>query len=177
MLKTVIARYDRILTSIEKVEKLVGLTLLAFIVVSICFQVFTRAIWGKSQIWVEELCTYGFIWAAFIGAAIGLKHRRHISISTFISFLGRKKQFLVAEFSNILIMIILLVVILQAPALYETEIRCNIIAIPFIPRFYVFSLPLIVSLISMLFTTPYLMLNDLLDYKTTRGSDEHGETT
>ena len=137
---------------IEAIEKFFGLTLLAFIVLSICFQVMTRAFWNKSQIWVEELCTYGFIWAAFLGAAIGTK-------------LDYRKQLIIAEISSSLMLLILFLIVKNAPGLYAIETRSNIIAIPFIPRFYVFSLPLLVSLFSMIITIPYLMLNDYMAYK------------
>ena len=163
-----IGKYNRMLCIIEKVEKFFGLTLLAFIVLSICFQVFTRAVWGKSQIWVEELCTYSFIWAAFLGAAIGTKHQRHIKISTFLFRLDPKKQMIIAQVSYALILIILFLIVMNAPGLYSIETRSNIIAIPFIPRFYVFSLPLLVSLISMMITVPYFMLNDYRQYRSNR---------
>jgi len=160
-----LSKYNRMLGRIEAIEKFFGLTLLAFIVLSICFQVMTRAFWNKSQIWVEELCTYGFIWAAFLGAAIGTKHQRHIKISTFLFRLDYKKQLIIAEISYSLMLLILILIVKNAPGLYAIETRSNIIAIPFIPRFYVFSLPLLVSLVSMIITIPYLMLNDYMAYK------------
>ncbi len=167
-LDKIITRYNRVLGVIEKVEKFFGLTLIAFIVLSICFQVFTRAVWGKSQIWVEELCTYSFIWAAFLGAAIGTKYQRHIKISTFLFKLDRRTQIVIAEISYALMLIILVLISMNAPGLYMIETRSNIIAIPFIPRFYVFSLPLLVSLISMTITVPYFMLNDYMHFKASR---------
>ncbi|WP_319559093.1 TRAP transporter small permease subunit [Marispirochaeta sp.] len=160
-----LSKYNQVLSRIEAIEKFFGLTLLAFIVLSICLQVLTRAVWNKSQIWVEELCTYGFIWAAFLGAAIGTKHQRHIKISTFLFRLDYKKQLIIAEISYALMLLILFLIVQNATGLYKIETRSNIIAIPFLPRFYVFSLPLLVSLISMIITIPYLMLNDYMAYR------------
>ena len=171
-LNRIIEKYNRILGSIERVEKALGLALLAFIVLSICFQVFTRTVFNKSQIWVEELCTYGFIWAAFLGAAIGTKHQRHIKISTFLFRLDYKKQLIIAEVSYLIILVILSLIVMNGPGLYKIEVRSNIIAIPFIPRFYVFSLPLLVSLWSMIITIPYLMLKEFALYASNKSMEK-----
>ncbi len=173
-LNTVIDKYNRLLGSIARIEKFLGLALLAFIVLSICFQVFTRAVFNKSQIWVEELCTYGFIWAAFLGAAIGTKQRRHIKISTFLFRLDRRKQMIIAEISYVIILIILFLIVLNGPSLYKIEVRSNIIAIPFVPRFYVFSLPLLVSLWSMVITVPYLMLEEFVQFRSNDLTERKG---
>ena len=35
---------------------------------------FTRYALGRPIVWVEESATYAFIWMAFVGASLGLKH-------------------------------------------------------------------------------------------------------
>ena len=72
--------YARVLDVLGAVEKAFGVFLIGLIVVTITIQVFTRYVFDRPIVWVEEVATYAFIWGAFIGAALGHKSRRHIRI-------------------------------------------------------------------------------------------------
>ncbi len=51
-----------------------GFVTLAFL------QVFCRFILNDSLTWSEELCRYLFVWMVFLGAGVGILHKRHIII-------------------------------------------------------------------------------------------------
>ena len=77
--------YARALDVLGAVEKAFGVFLIGLIVVTITIQVFTRYVFDRPIVWVEELATYAFIWGAFVGAGLGHKSRRHIRIETFVA--------------------------------------------------------------------------------------------
>ncbi len=51
-----------------------GFVTLAFL------QVFCRFVLNDSLTWSEEMCRYLFVWMVFLGAGVGVLHRRHIII-------------------------------------------------------------------------------------------------
>ena len=89
---TLLRLYARLLEIIGAIEKSFGVFLIALIVVTITVQVFTRYVFDRPIVWVEELATYAFIWGAFIGAALGHKQQRHIRIDTFVGRLSPEKR-------------------------------------------------------------------------------------
>lgn len=72
-MKTMFRVFDR------AVQTALFLCIAGFVV--ICFaQVICRVGLNNSIVWAEEACRYLFVWMVFLGAGIGLLHRRHITI-------------------------------------------------------------------------------------------------
>jgi C4-dicarboxylate transporter DctQ subunit len=85
-------RLDKIWTFIE--EHIIAILLM--IMTSITFWgVITRFILNDASPWAEEAARYLSIWAAFIGASLGVKKGAHIGVEAFVMILPVKiKQYI-----------------------------------------------------------------------------------
>jgi TRAP-type transport system small permease protein len=84
--------WRRALALVAVAERVLGVLLIGNIILNIAAQVFSRYVLNRPLVWVEELATYSFIWATFIGASLGLKRLRHVRIETYVARLGRNGQ-------------------------------------------------------------------------------------
>ena len=150
-------RYSVLLHKIGRVERCIGIFLLAVIVCCIFGQVVSRYAFGLPLVWVEELSTYAFIWCVFIGASMALKQNRHIKILSFVSRLPQKRQLFFREVTDGIILAFCLLLAVngfKAMAIFEWNQRT--IALPVeLPRFLFYSLPFILGSFSMALTTAH----------------------
>jgi TRAP-type transport system small permease protein len=157
-MNAVLSLWWRLVATLGAVERVVGALLLAGIVVTITLQVVTRYVWGRPLVWVEELATYSFIWAVFLGAALGLKELRHIRIETVLGRLPPRAAALLRAGLYALIGLCCAVLGSHALDIMQVEGRSETISLPVnIPRSFVYSVPLSVGLASMLFTAAYFV--------------------
>ena len=77
----------RLLNSWHDAERLAMLWLYAFITVTIIIEVLRRFVFDFSSIWGEEAARYAFIYLVWIGAAVGVRNRSHISFSILVDIL------------------------------------------------------------------------------------------
>ncbi len=158
---TLLRLYARLLEIIGAIEKSFGVFLIALIVVTITVQVFTRYVFDRPIVWVEELATYAFIWGAFIGAALGHKQQRHIRIDTFVGRLSPRGIAAFRLIANVLALGLFLVLANAALTVMGVEGRSKSIALPIdIPRKWFYSVPLFVSVVSMAVTSVYFILRE-----------------
>ena len=152
--------YGSLLAGIGRVERWVVIVMMVTMVVCIFAQVVSRYLFGQPLVWVEELSTYAFIWGAFIGAAAGLKHGRHLKIESFVERLppGARRglrivlDLLIGAFCALL-------VVNGFKAMFLFEWRQTTIALPIdLPRYLFYSTPLIVGAASMVLTVVYDLL-------------------
>ncbi len=152
--------YGSLLAGIGRVERWVAIVMMVTMVVCIFAQVVSRYLFGQPLVWVEELSTYAFIWGAFIGAAAGLKHGRHLKIESFVERLppGARRglrivlDLLIGAFCALL-------VVNGFKAMFLFEWRQTTIALPIdLPRYLFYSTPLIVGAASMVLTVVYDLL-------------------
>ena len=154
--------YRLVLNAIGAVERVLGVTLIAFITLAITIQVFTRYVLNQPLVWVEEAATYAFIWGAFIGASYGLKQDRHIKIATFVGFLSPKNQALMRCLCHGLTLWLMIWLMQKSLIVMGVEGRSTTIALPIeITRDWFYSKALFASAASMAFTGVYQMLLDL----------------
>lgn len=152
--------YGSLLAGIGRVERWVAIVMMGTMVVCIFAQVVSRYLFGQPLVWVEELSTYAFIWGAFIGAAAGLKHGRHLKIESFVERLppGARRGLRIALDLLIGTFCVLLVVN-GFKAMFLFEWRQTTIALPIdLPRYVFYSTPLIVAAASMVLTVVYDLL-------------------
>ncbi len=159
----VAARYRALLVAVGRVERWIAIACMATMVVCIFGQVVSRYLFGTPLVWVEELSTYAFIWGSFIGAALGLKHARHIRILSFVGRLppgGRRALRLALDALVAVFCVILIVNGVQAMLILEWRQRT--IALPVeLPRYLFYSTPLILGAASMLLTVGLDLLEAL----------------
>jgi TRAP-type C4-dicarboxylate transport system permease small subunit len=147
---------------LRAVELTLGVGLLAAIVVMITVQVFTRYVFNRPIVWVEDVATFAFIWCVFLGAAVGLKDLRHIRIETFLARLGARGAAVVHAALHLVILACCVLVARHAWDVMDTEARSLTISLPInLPRHWFYSVPLFCALVSMAATALYFVAAQL----------------
>lgn len=84
---------------------------LVMMVVLIFWQIISRAVFGSSFSWTEELARFLMIWVMFLGAGIAFQYGAHISVESFVSrfpiHLQKIVQIIIAALSISLFLILL----------------------------------------------------------------------
>ena len=74
----------RVLSGVSRGCDLILRLTLGILVVSMAYvlvrQVFTRYVLGTSEYWTEELARYFLIWMAFLGGALAVRQKAHLSM-------------------------------------------------------------------------------------------------
>jgi TRAP-type C4-dicarboxylate transport system permease small subunit len=154
--------FQSTLRCIGYVERWLGVGLLAVMVVAISTQVFTRYVFNRPIIWVEELATYSFIWGAFVGASLGLKYGRHVKIETFVEHLPVRSKAASRILVNLIVIAVLWLLVREVGKVIDIESRSTSVSLPWaIPRAWFYSIPLALSCLSMLATCVYFVLAEL----------------
>ncbi len=92
------------------------------IIISIAAQVFFRYVFNNSLSWSEELAAYLFTWLIFIGAALAIRDKAHISVPFFLNLLP---AFLRTALKRIHFVLIFLVFILVTFLGFELVVRTS----------------------------------------------------
>ncbi len=154
--------YRHLLRLVGRVEQVLVVLLLVNIVANIMAQVISRYFFGKPLVWVEEIATYSFIWATFLGAALALKYDRHVKIDTFIGHLPERAGAVARAVVFLVIIVFLARILPSVESAIEVEMRRRSIALPWqIPSGWFFSVPLAVGAVSMLLTAVFKFLVEL----------------
>lgn len=157
--------YRRLLQLVGHLERALGVALIAAIVLTITFQVFTRYVLNRPIIWVEELAVYSFIWGALIGASLGMKHGRHVKIETFVGHLPARAQMASRVLVNLIILAVIWLLVREVGKVIAIESRSTSVSLPWpVPRAWFYSIPMMVSLVSMAATAIYYILADLAGF-------------
>jgi TRAP-type C4-dicarboxylate transport system permease small subunit len=155
-----------------RAERALGMLLIAAIVVMITVQVATRYLFGMPIVWVEDVATFCFIWAVFLGAAVGLKELRHIRIETFLARIPARARAAAESMLYGIILVCCVLVAWNALDVMQTESRSSTISLPInLPRHWFYSVPLFVSLVSMALTAAYFVVAHLVEAGTGRVPD------
>ena len=84
--------FDRVLGWITAVVKCVMLVQASMIFVIICFAVFTRYLLNYVPSWSEEVPRYLLVWISYLGAALAVKYREHISLDFFFNLMPARAR-------------------------------------------------------------------------------------
>jgi len=164
-----LSAYWAALLWVGRLEKLLGFILLWLMVVTIGVQVFTRYLFGIPLVWVEEAATYAFVWATFLGAAAGLKQRRHVVIETFVGRLPPRLRAAAMLVTCIGFGAVLWTMMSYGLVVMAIESRSSSVALPIdIPRSWFYSTPLFVSAASMMATLVAFAAQELITAVTGR---------
>jgi TRAP-type C4-dicarboxylate transport system permease small subunit len=157
-----LAAYRGLLRVIGGLERAVGVALIAAIIITITTQVFTRYALNRPIIWVEELAVYSFIWGALTGASLGMKYGRHVRIETFVGHLPARAQTASRILVNLIILAVIWLLVREVGKVIAIESRSTSVSLPWpVPRAWFYSIPMMVSLLSMAATAVYYVLADL----------------
>jgi TRAP-type C4-dicarboxylate transport system permease small subunit len=167
-----LSRWWRMLVLLGRLERAIGVALLATIVLAITLQVITRYLFGQPLVWVEELAGYCFLWGVFLGAAAGMKELRHIRIETFVSRLSARPQALWRALAWAIATACCLIIAVQAWDIMDVESRSRTMSLPVdLPRHLFYSVPLFACTASIAFTGAYLVCAELATALTGRPTD------
>ena len=81
--------YKKFVAALNAVGKWICIASLTTMTALIALQVIFRYVIQSSLSFSEELARYAFIWSAFVGAALALKNRSHVSIEIIVANLPR----------------------------------------------------------------------------------------
>ena len=72
-------------------EEVVAATMLAFLVLLLCLQVFMRFVLHQAFSWNEELSRFVFVWFCYLAGSLGVQRQGHIRVSTFVDMIKNVK--------------------------------------------------------------------------------------
>jgi TRAP-type transport system small permease protein len=157
-----LSAYRGLLRLVGHIERWIGVSLLFGIVLAITTQVFTRYALNRPIIWVEEFSVYAFIWGTFLGASLGLKHGRHVKIETYVARLSARGQPAARLLVNLIVFFVLWLLVREVGKVIAIESRSTSVSLPWpIPRAWFYSIPIMVSCLSMMATCAYLILVEI----------------
>jgi TRAP-type C4-dicarboxylate transport system permease small subunit len=157
-----LARWWRLIEWVGRIERALGVALLSTIVLSITTQVITRYLFGQPLVWVEELAGYCFLWAVFLGAALGAKELRHIRIDTFVSRMPARRQAWWRAAAWAIAGLCCATIAVQAWDIMDVESRSRTMSLPVdLPRHLFYSTPLFVCAASVGVTLAYLVCAEI----------------
>jgi TRAP-type C4-dicarboxylate transport system permease small subunit len=79
--------FDRVQEWITTIVKYVMLAQASMIFVIICFSVFTRYLLNYVPSWSEEVPRYLLVWITYLGAALAVKYKEHLSLDAFFNMM------------------------------------------------------------------------------------------
>lgn len=129
-----------------KVSKKLGAFVLLVLVVVITISVVSRYFLNSPLTWTEELCTFLFIWFSFLGATLATYEKRHVSVDFVVNRLPKTANRIVKLFSNLLILIFFVLLIVGSFILFPTMPHKSVALR--IPR-YCYYFPIMLSSVMM----------------------------
>lgn len=84
-------------------ERFAMLWLYAFIAVVIVVEVVRRFVFDYSSIWGEESARFAFVYLVWIGAAVGVRNRAHISFTLFADIIPARGAALLSAIAHLAI--------------------------------------------------------------------------
>ena len=98
--------FDRVLDWITAIVKHVMLMQASIIFSIICSAVFTRYLLNYVPSWSEEVPRYLLVWVSYLGAALAVKYKEHISLDFFFNLMPVRARQVGHLFLNVLIAIV-----------------------------------------------------------------------
>ena len=89
---------------VEKIGKLLGLTLIGAMTLVILYQVFMRYVLNDPPTWSEEIARFMMVWMTFLVAPIAYRHGMNVAIETLSSRIGGRIQWALQLVLNALIL-------------------------------------------------------------------------
>ncbi len=149
----------RILRIVGRIEIVLGAVLVCGIVLGILVQVALNAGLGHPLQWEQEGGAYALVWLTFIGASIGLKQMRHVTIVTFVTPAPPRIRALLRMACWSIVIWLMVTLMRELVPVMAIEGRARTVALPVeLPRSYFFSVPLFVSSALMLWTAAHYFI-------------------
>jgi TRAP-type C4-dicarboxylate transport system permease small subunit len=146
-----------LLNKIKKMETILIISILLFIIIIISVQVVMRYFFQNPFTWPEELSSLMLIYLCFFSADVIYKDKGHISIDYFVNLFPDKLKKFIAIFVNLLIGVFLGIIFVKSIRLFVDQYSITIAASLKLPKsFWVF--PVTLTFPSMLLSSIYYVL-------------------
>lgn len=122
--------------------------MLAGIVIIISAGVVKRYVLDSPILWTEEICTFLFVWVAFLGAGVAASRKKHIRVDIFTAKLSDRNQKILEFGTQLLILVFLVIIVIGGIQLQPVTSRSASVALD-IPKNYYY-LPVVISCAYML---------------------------
>lgn len=159
---TALRFFHALIRRLGLLEAAVGILLLAGVIALVFSQVVARYLFDQPQAWIEELCTYMFIWIVFLGASAAMKLDRHIRVASFEEHVTDRVKIYLRILGAAVTITALTIVAYHARKFVGVEMRSTSVALPVdVPRAFFFSVPLIWACVSISISALYVLARDL----------------
>lgn len=114
---------ERIMLILERLLEVILFVLLLMMATLVFSNVIARYVFASSITWAAETARYAFIWATFLGAALGVRRGAHIGIDLLTTRFGPQVQRVLAVIANLLIIGFLYIWFTQGFRLVEVNTK------------------------------------------------------
>ncbi len=87
----------------RNIEETAGVAFFLVMVGSVAIGVFCRYVLSHPLIWTEEVSSFCFLWAAFLGGAAVAKRREHIAVDTLVELLPSPLRRAIGVLTSVLV--------------------------------------------------------------------------
>lgn len=131
-------RKKRVKRFIGLVIDYLGATLMLVIIILVFLQVTTRYIFKNPTPWSEELSSYLLIWLTMVGAIMSFKEKESLKIEAFVQLLSSKYQRLPHLFSDLVIIFVSSVILINGYSFAMLNITQYSHSIRWLSKFWVY---------------------------------------
>lgn len=94
-------RFWAVFDALLEIMSVFGMLLLAFIMLSVVWEVITRYFLGRGTIWVDEVGGYSMLFITFLGGAWLLKEEGHVEMDVVTSLLSERNRLLMRSITSL----------------------------------------------------------------------------
>jgi TRAP-type C4-dicarboxylate transport system permease small subunit len=128
------------------IEMAIGAIILAGIVALIMAQVILNAGAGNPITWEQEAGAYALVWLTFVGASVGLKQMRHVTVVAAVTPSPPRLRAAVRMLCWAVVVWTMVVMMRELVGIAAIEGRAVTVALPIdLPRSWFFSVPLFIT--------------------------------
>jgi len=138
---------NKLIDWLEKICLVFSTSAIGVMIVLNIIQVFFRYVLNAAFIWVFPVTMLLFIWSTFLGAFVVYRRKKDIVVRFIANLFPASAQEKLTLITNILIILFLLLILLQAPALIRRQ--ASIMQVIPLPR-YIQAMPLFIGLAGIL---------------------------
>lgn len=96
------------------VQQYIGVACMLGIVISVTAGIIARKFFNSPLSWVEELCSFLFIYLAFFGASIAAMNKKHVSADFLTQMFHEKGQMILTIVQRVVILVLLACMVVSA---------------------------------------------------------------
>lgn len=152
---------SNIKTRLNKILETICVLLFIFITIVGTYQIVTRYVFGRPSTVSEELLTFSFTWMSLLAAALVFGRRGHMRMEFAVGFLKEKSQIMLNVFSEVLVLIFSVVVLIYGGVKITNLTATQITASLGVPMSYVYVIIPVTGVLVVVYSI--LNINELME--------------